>query len=716
MSRELRHLTLFVCTAMLSVAFVSTADGQEVINRRVADSEDVVRAAVDLSRQTFTDKDARYVVVGRDDDFADNLAGAPLAGKEGPLLFTTGGANATLRPEVRTEIQRILPPRDCGQGASVYLLGGPRAVSQAVEEELQDLGYCPQRFNGATRVETSVLIANHVSEGTNPTQVLVARADDWADAATGGAYAALSGSPVIITQGDTLHSAAQEYLDFHNPKEIVLLGGTAALSDQVFITAEQYASTRRVAGSARDATASAIATDLWAGWYQGRSSPMGATILNGYAPSGWAYALAAAGLSAVEGAPQLYANADKLASSTDDYLAGQTPAFVVVVGPQSLVTSDTADAAFELTDGKLQTPDAEVVVEGAPQPPTSDEDLKNDDEPSMGGVVGAPGDMEVPDPPTSDITGDPLSLGEHLGMDTSPFSIPNLSPATATIVDDPPARLPLQNSSLGLSYALNISQSNFPVWAWNQLPYNDLPYAVGRLYGSDDGGVTWRGICTATAIGPNQVLTAGHCFVDTDTGLARSLLYSFCPDLYGESFSQGCWQGTLNDAYLDRTFLERLPEHVNFFGDFGILRVAPNEYGQRLGDAVRPFPVQMNGDQYTANRFTIGYPSEGMYAQGCSDASCYPYYCWSPVGQILDWGSTGYYRSIAFGCYSNGGWSGGPIFQFADGQLSLVSVLSTGGNPVKYPCDLTRCQLHTMNSWGPVFRYETFFPVWQAAQ
>lgn len=174
------------------------------------------------------------------------------------------------------------------------------------------------------------------------------------------------------------------------------------------------------------------------------------------------------------------------------------------------------------------------------------------------------------------------------------------------------------------------------------------------------------------------------------------------------------------DGYWDRSCNDR------YFADYGIIKLAPNTAGRRVGDVVGMFSVFMDGDRYTANRFTIGYPTEGMYSAAnaaistahgqCRDEACLPYFCWSPPGQLYNWESTGYYRSLGFGCYGAGGWSGGPVFQYADGQYSLVSVVSTGWNHVNYTCSFVRCIWYGQNSWGPTFRYDRFLPVWRAAQ
>ncbi len=241
---------------------------------------------------------ADYAVLSRDDVFADSLVGAPLSA-DGPLLLT---ASDRLNTDVAAELQRVLAP-----GATVYLLGGEAALSATVAEDVAALGYQPQRLAGPSRVETSVEVAKEVAL-LNPDVALVglARADDWADSVTGGAWAAWGGVPLMVTDSDELHPAVAAALEELAPSRTVLLGGTAALSDAVEV---QVPAPLRVAGPTRAETATQVVDQLWGG------PRLRYVVFNGYVPDGWAYGLPAAGLAADAGAPLLMANTDGLSSA-----------------------------------------------------------------------------------------------------------------------------------------------------------------------------------------------------------------------------------------------------------------------------------------------------------------------------------------------------------------------------------------------------------------
>lgn len=335
MSAAIRSAVLIALLALLPAVPASGADPAPV--ERLAATEDPIAAALDISRAVFADDAAERVVIGRDDVFVDSLAGAPLAGRRGPILFAPGGAGQLLPEAVEAEVERVLPPGSCA-----YLLGGPGALSIEIEERLRELGYCVERFAGESRVETAVAIARFLAAGDGQSfEVLLARSDDWADAATGGAYAAAYRFPFVVTPSDVLHPAVEAFLRDVGTDVIVLVGGRSALSDAVEQATAPYArEVQRVAGPARDATAVAIAERDSFG-----VDAVSVVLLNGYRPDGWAYALAATTLSVQRDAPQLYVQADTISAVTCGYLQRQGLDTVTVLGPPAAVSDAVAAQA-----------------------------------------------------------------------------------------------------------------------------------------------------------------------------------------------------------------------------------------------------------------------------------------------------------------------------------------------------------------------------------
>lgn len=334
-------VVLAVIVTLTSPASAATSTPARVAPKRIGSSTDVVAAAIDISTKTWTAGSARVVVLGRDDVFADSLAGAALAGTSGPVLFTTGGGTASLLPAVRAEISRVLPaPGGCSNASAgvIDVLGGTAAISPVVVDELTSAGYCVHRIAGNDRVETAALIGG---EAPDPTTVLLARSDTWPDSAAASAYAAATGHPILVTPPTALAPAVKTFLANAKPGLIVLLGGTGALSDAVESQARAYGTTKRVAGTTRDATAVAIATSL-----PRTPAPLGIALVDGWASTAWAYAIAGAVTAAVQGSVELLVQPTALTDTDVAHLAASGDTFTTAVGPTSLV-SDAVVTAVE---------------------------------------------------------------------------------------------------------------------------------------------------------------------------------------------------------------------------------------------------------------------------------------------------------------------------------------------------------------------------------
>lgn len=354
-------MVVAVAAALGAAAAVPSAAHPEDPDVRIAASTDATAASVDVSAQTFHGEDALMAVVGRNDVFADNLGGSALAGfGSGPLLLTDPGP-APLRPEVLAELQRALGPArggDCTEEPEVYVLGGAAAVSPAAEQQIAAAGYCTMRLAGPSRVETAIAVAGVVEAGYagGPRQVLVARDDDFADSAAGGAFAARFYVPVLVNPRDSLHPAVEAYL-FGRPDvipfgDIVLLGGRAALAqgveDALRARAGSPEQVRRVSGPSRDATAAAIAAEYLS---KAAGGVAGTAIVNGFTPRGWVAALTGGAVAPIYDMPVLYVQPDSVPQPTADHVRLQQPYQIVTVGPVDDVAETTRDDARSAADG-----------------------------------------------------------------------------------------------------------------------------------------------------------------------------------------------------------------------------------------------------------------------------------------------------------------------------------------------------------------------------
>ncbi len=217
-----------------------------------------------------------------------------------------------------------------------------------------------RRVAGETRIDTAIevtsLMYNAIDNpdygiGYGPNKILIANAYSPWDALAGGAAAATSlddGSVLLLTNKDFLPTETydevvrlteSQYWDDASDIEIFVLGGTAAVSDDVMDdlkTVPGVTNVERIAGADRFETAAEIATltaDI-----DGVSST--AFVVSGYS---WPDAIAAAPVAGYNASPVLMTKSDDVPDVTMDWMADNAITSVVVVGGASVVGDDALD-------------------------------------------------------------------------------------------------------------------------------------------------------------------------------------------------------------------------------------------------------------------------------------------------------------------------------------------------------------------------------------
>lgn len=198
--------------------------------------------AVEVSKAGWDE--AEVVILARGDDFADALAGVPLAyANDAPILLTSPNR---LVAAAEAEIQRL--------GASkVIILGGPGAIRVEVEEQLAGMGLAVQRIYGKNRYETAAKIASHELLSAASTAVL-AYGKDYPDCLAAASYAAGNGWPILLTDVDRLPESTRTAL---GDKDVIVVGGNAVVG-QAVIDGLRGAVTR-ISGHNRAATSVELA-------------------------------------------------------------------------------------------------------------------------------------------------------------------------------------------------------------------------------------------------------------------------------------------------------------------------------------------------------------------------------------------------------------------------------------------------------------------------
>ncbi len=359
------RLLLFVALVIATLASSSPTGARPDPRRITADSPAAL--AVTISRMVFGEDTATHAVVTSAADFPDALTGSALASYAGPLLFT--GPDGQLDADTLRELARTLP-----DGATTYILGGHAAVPAAVEQQLLDIDLTPRRLGGAGRQQTAALVAEevlqrlHHGRGAPFDMAILATEGDWPDAITVGQVAAWFAIPILLTPTDHLGSAATAHLQRHTPSHVLVIGGTAAVSDATLEQARAATGglVSRIAGPTRTQTAARIAQlhrdDLYPqsgdhftfhdGLFDQPSNPTPAAtiVVDIHSDGGHAAVLAATTLAGNFGAvlAAVHPDADQLDPAVHAAICG-SGSHVLTIGPSDTTPGRLVDAVHTAT-------------------------------------------------------------------------------------------------------------------------------------------------------------------------------------------------------------------------------------------------------------------------------------------------------------------------------------------------------------------------------
>jgi len=267
-----------------------------------------------------------YVATG--ENYPDALAGGPVAALNGaPLLLVRAGS---IPPPIAAELDRLDPRR-------IVVLGGPGVVSDAV---LAALGAYTTggvtRLAGADRYATAASISAATFSPGVPA-VIVATGENYPDALAGGPVAAAWDGPVLLVRGGSIPPAVAAELDRLDPGRIIILGGSAVVSDAVAVGLGPYASIGvfRYSGADRYATAASASAQTF-----------GANVAVAYVATGQNYpdALAGGPGAGRDGGPLLLVRHGSVPPSVAAELTRLKPGRIVVLGGSGVVSDAVAGA------------------------------------------------------------------------------------------------------------------------------------------------------------------------------------------------------------------------------------------------------------------------------------------------------------------------------------------------------------------------------------
>ena len=199
----------------------------------------VVAESVPATSVGALGSNGRTAIVASGEDFADALAGSPMAYAQAfPVLLT---------PRMTLSSQASAALSSLGI-AHVLVLGGDAAIAPRVVTAIEEAGITVTRLAGADRAATATAIADFEigTLGWSGTGVSLSAGDGFADGLTGGPLGGVQRTPLLLATSPTLlGTVTGSWLTSRNATigAIDALGGVAAVAESTLTAAKQAATT-----------------------------------------------------------------------------------------------------------------------------------------------------------------------------------------------------------------------------------------------------------------------------------------------------------------------------------------------------------------------------------------------------------------------------------------------------------------------------------------
>ena len=280
--------------------------------------------AVAVSKHAHPDGSVHAVYIASGRNFPDALAAAPAArAKNAPILLTDPDH---LPEAVATEVRRLNPQ-------SIFIVGGPGAVSHGVEHALEGLIPAQQvsRIAGQNRFETAANISR-ASFNPGVGTVFIVVGTNFPDALSASPIAARSAAPILSTASHYLPGATIAELNRLRPANAVIVGGAGVISPGVanhVRTLTDSNSVTRIGGNDRYHTSALLSRAF---------TPANASTVFLATGQNFPDALAAGPVAAASNAPVLLTMSSRMQPATIEEMSRLHPDHVNVVGSTGVVS------------------------------------------------------------------------------------------------------------------------------------------------------------------------------------------------------------------------------------------------------------------------------------------------------------------------------------------------------------------------------------------
>lgn len=285
-------------------------------------------AIADTYKEELGVSQFKNVIISCGTDFPDALSGGYLADvKQAPILLFNNKPGKSNADAIETYVKENVQ-----SGGTVYLLGGTSAVSDAMQTAL--LGsYTVKRLGGKTRYETNLAILEEAGVGSK--DILICNAQNFADSLSASALK----RPILLVNNKKGELTAEQkaFLEKYSANPKYIIGGEAAVSENLVDQIKAYGSVERIWGTTRYETSVEIAKKFF-------EEPE--TVVLAYGknyPDGLCGGVLAAGMNA----PLLLTNSDA-ETLLRDYITEAGVISGIVLGGPILITSQTVQNIFQM--------------------------------------------------------------------------------------------------------------------------------------------------------------------------------------------------------------------------------------------------------------------------------------------------------------------------------------------------------------------------------
>lgn len=282
--------------------------------------------AAQAAREMYDKAEVVFLAPGL--DFPDALSAVPLAhSMQAPLLLSS----PKQLPEATLQALKDLDAKQ------VIILGGEGVISEAVEQELKDLGLTSERIGGKNRYETASLVADRLVDAAD--HIYLVNGLDFADAISAGPSAATAGDPILLTSALSLSEATKQAIEDLGVTQVTLIGGEGVITPEIVAELEAMDITAtRIADKNRYSTNAAVVRQDFAQAKQ-------AVIATGEA---FADALCGSLLAAKLDSPLILSRTDTLPEVTGELIKELPLNRVILMGGEGALSQDVLTAIEEI--------------------------------------------------------------------------------------------------------------------------------------------------------------------------------------------------------------------------------------------------------------------------------------------------------------------------------------------------------------------------------